>query len=174
MIKFKIGDTATNTGESDEYTVRVDATDPPTQEISSSTHPDEDEWYTNNDLSFTWTTPSDTSGISCYSYTFDQSATTTPDTTCEPAGNSGSYTDVADGVWYFHVRAKDNAGNWGGADHYMVKIGGEASTTDAVIALAIASGSREYDSRWDVSGDGQVTSLDALMIPQAAAGNIGR
>ena len=115
--------------------------------------------------SFTWTTPFDTSGIACYSYSLDQSPTTTPDTTCEPAGNSGSYTDITDGIWYFHVRAKDNAGNWGSADHYMVKMGGgEASTIDAVITLQIAAGSREYDSRWDVSGDGSVTSLDALMI----------
>ena len=89
--------------------------------------------------------------------------------TCEPAENSKSYTDVADGIWYFHVRAKDNAGNWGGADHCRVKIGGsEASTTDVVIALATAAGSREYNSRWDVNGDGQVTSLDALMILRAA------
>ncbi|MEA1895486.1 MAG: hypothetical protein U9N36_09870, partial [Euryarchaeota archaeon] len=170
MIKFRIDDAATNTGESDEYTVQVDASDPPAPLISSPTHPDEDEWYSNNDPSFSWTTPSDTSGISCYSYTLDQSATTTPDTTCEPAGNSGSYTDVADGIWYFHVRAKDDSGNWGSADHYMVKIGSDSSTTDAVIALVIAAGSREYDACWDVSGDGQITSLDALMILQAAGG----
>jgi hypothetical protein len=169
-IKFRIDDVARNTGESEEYTVLVDAADPSAPVISSLTHPEGDEWYTCNDPSFVWTTPYDTSGISCYSYTFDQSATTTPDMTCEPAGNSGSYTDIADGVWCFHVRAKDNAGNWGGADHYMLKIEGEASTTDAVIALVIAAGSREYDSRWDVSGDGQVTSLDALMILQAAGG----
>nr|AAU82816.1 cell surface protein [uncultured archaeon GZfos1D1] len=46
------------------------------------------------------------------------------------------------------------------------------TTADAVIALEIAVGSREYDSRWDVSGDGRVISLDALMILQAAAGAI--
>ena len=43
------------------------------------------------------------------------------------------------------------------------------TTTDAVIALQIAVGSRPPDLRWDVSGDGSVTSLDALMILQAAA-----
>ena len=172
-IKFRIDDMVGNTGESGEYTVKIDAADPSAPVISSSTHPDEDEWDSGNDPAFHWTTPSDTSGISCYSYIFDQSATTTPDIIGEPAGNSGSYTDVADGIWYFYVRAKDNAGNWGDADHYRVKIGSsEASTTDAVIALAIAAGSREYDSRWDVSGDGSVTSLDALMILQAAAGDI--
>jgi hypothetical protein len=36
-----------------------------------------------------------------------------------------------------------------------------------VIALQIATGSRPPDLRWDVSGDGSVTSLDALMILQA-------
>ena len=46
------------------------------------------------------------------------------------------------------------------------------TTTDAMIALEIAVGSRPPDPRWDVSGDGSVTSLDALMILQAAAGGI--
>ena len=45
------------------------------------------------------------------------------------------------------------------------------TTTDVVIALQIAAGSRGYNSHWDVSGDNRVTSLDALMILQAAAGN---
>ena len=162
-------DNTKNWGSADHYRVKIDTENPPAPVISSQTHPDEHALYSNNDPSFTWTTPSDTSGIACYSYILDQSPTTTPDITCEPAGNSGSYTDVAAGIRYFHVRAKDNAGNWGSADHYGVNIcGGEASTIDACIALAIAAGSREYDPRWDVSGDGRVTSLDALMILQAA------
>ena len=44
------------------------------------------------------------------------------------------------------------------------------TTTDAVIALEIAVGSREYDPFWDISRDGRVTSLDALMILQTVAG----
>jgi parallel beta-helix repeat protein len=46
------------------------------------------------------------------------------------------------------------------------------TTADAVIALQIAAGSRPPDLQWDVSGDKRVTSLDALMILQAAAGGI--
>jgi len=46
------------------------------------------------------------------------------------------------------------------------------TTTDAVITLQIAAGSRPSNPRWDVSGDGSVTSLDTLMILQAAAGSI--
>ncbi|RZB28695.1 MAG: hypothetical protein AEth_01955 [Candidatus Argoarchaeum ethanivorans] len=41
------------------------------------------------------------------------------------------------------------------------------TTTDAVIALEIAVGSRPHDDAMDVNGDGGVTSLDALMILQA-------
>jgi hypothetical protein len=41
-----------------------------------------------------------------------------------------------------------------------------------VITLQLVVGSRPPDPRWDVSGDGSVTSLDALMILQAAAGGI--
>lgn len=47
------------------------------------------------------------------------------------------------------------------------------TTTDTAIAIEIAVGSRQPDPRWNVSGDGSVTSLDALMILQAAAGAIG-
>jgi len=46
------------------------------------------------------------------------------------------------------------------------------TTVDAVIALEIAVGSRPYYDAVDVSGDGHVTSLDALMILQAARGGI--
>jgi len=46
------------------------------------------------------------------------------------------------------------------------------TTADAVIALGIAVGSRPHDDAMDVNGDGSVTSLDALMILQAAAGAI--
>ena len=43
---------------------------------------------------------------------------------------------------------------------------------DAVIALEIAVGRRPFNQKVDANGDGVVTSLDALMILQAAAGNI--
>ena len=49
---------------------------------------------------------------------------------------------------------------------------GEITTTDAVITLEIAAGSRPFNSAADVDGDGVVTSLDVLMILQAAVGAI--
>ncbi len=49
---------------------------------------------------------------------------------------------------------------------------GEVTSVDAVIALRAAAGSREYDSDADVNGDGRATALDGLMIMQAAGGRI--
>lgn len=46
------------------------------------------------------------------------------------------------------------------------------TTADAVIALEIAVGSREYDRAMDVNDDGQVSSVDVLMILQATVGCI--
>ena len=48
---------------------------------------------------------------------------------------------------------------------------GTLTPTDAAIALAIAGGGA-HDQAADVNGDDRVTSLDALMILQAAAGRI--
>ena len=91
--------------------------------ISSPTHPDEDTWYCTRNATFNWTTPSEPSGIACYSYTLDNLSTTIPDEICNTTGNTyTSYTDLAYGIWYFHVRAKNDDGYWGPAGHYRVMI----------------------------------------------------
>jgi len=53
-------------------------------------------------------------------------------------------------------------------DNIMIPVNIEVgwSVTNARTALEIAVGSREYDPGLDVSGDGRITSLDALMILQ--------
>jgi hypothetical protein len=98
-----------------------DSTPPPAPMISSSTHPDENNWYNDTDVTFSWTTPSDPSGIKGYSYVLDHSELITPEERVITTSNSQSY-PVNDGIWYFHVRAKDNAGNWGETSHYKIKI----------------------------------------------------
>jgi hypothetical protein len=102
--------------------VKVDGTAPAAPTISSSTHPDPSLDYPNNDPSVTWTAPSDLSGIGGYSYILDQSSTTTPDTISEGLATNKSYQDLPDGVYYFHIRAYDAAGNWGTAAHRRVAI----------------------------------------------------
>jgi len=54
----------------------------------------------------------------------------------------------------------------------LVKYMPTYTTADAVIALSIAAGICEYNPEMDVNNDSKVTSLDALMILQAASGAI--
>ncbi|MCD6318663.1 carboxypeptidase regulatory-like domain-containing protein, partial [Candidatus Aerophobetes bacterium] len=107
-----------------------DTTPPPAPVISSSTHPDENKWYNNNDPVFTWTEPQDPSGIAGYSYSLNKTPTSTPNTTVDTTARTISYTNIQDGSWYFHVRAEDSAGNWGPANHYTVRIDTTLPTTD--------------------------------------------
>jgi hypothetical protein len=105
----------------------------------------------------------------------------------DPAGGwaaTWDTTETVDGYYFIRATAVDRAGNEG-ADTIVVRVDnaalppkgdldgdGEITAADAVIALAIAAGSRPFDALADVSGDGQVNSLDALMILRAAGGAV--
>jgi hypothetical protein len=56
-----------------------------------------------------------TSGLDGFSYVWDESPGTVPDTVkeVEEGASGASSPALPDGNWYFHLRARDNAGNWG-------------------------------------------------------------
>lgn len=85
--------------------------------VLSSTHPDSDLWYRNNNPSFSW----EKEGAADFSYGFSQNPQEEPDETSEGSVNFKSYSDVLDGVWYFHLRAKKR-GVWGKTSHVAVRI----------------------------------------------------
>ena len=67
--------------------------------------------------------PSGISGIAGYSYSFTQYPYTLPDGFIETENPvSVRYSDCTDGIWYFHVRAIDNAGNFGVTSHYTINV----------------------------------------------------
>lgn len=96
--------------------IRIDTTSPET-DVSSLTH-EEEMWSNDASPIFSWTKPEDASGISGYSFVLDGEPDTIPDEMLEGVLLSVDYADVADGEWYFHMRARDNTGNWGETDHY--------------------------------------------------------
>ena len=81
-------------------------------------------------------------------------------------------TDLYDSAADLGSAGHDNVYGYGRADALNMTWSPAFTTADAVIALEIAVGSRPHDGAMDVSGDGHVTSLDALMILQAARGGI--
>lgn len=86
--------------------------------ISSPTHPNPEEWYSTNDPRFAWGLPKGLTGISI---AFDKLPTTNPGTRSGGLFAEYSYSDVDDGVSYFHIRAANGDG-WGPVTHYRVQI----------------------------------------------------
>ncbi len=180
-------DGAGNWGATKHYTLRIDDVAPTTPVISSSTHPSQTTWYADNDPSFTWTASSDPlSGVAGYSYVIDQVSNTTPDTTIDTTGTSKSYTDVGNGgsgVFYFHVRAKDNAGNWSTTAHYTIKIdvgsasfpepGGDETTLQGTVTLEALTGPNATSVLFEyTTGDGTWTTIgtDTTSVPGPGSG----
>jgi parallel beta-helix repeat protein len=52
----------------------------------------------------------------------------------QDAGNTWDvqYDNLRDGTYYFHAKAKDNAGNWGDTEHYMITIDTEGVAVDII------------------------------------------
>ena len=71
--------------------------------ISSPTHPDSDLWYRDNNPSFSWEKGE---GITDFSFSLSQNPQEEPDTISEGDINFKSYTEISDGIWYFHLKAK--------------------------------------------------------------------
>ncbi len=163
-------DTNNESDGQDSFQLSVfDNTPPPAPIISSSTHPDENTWYYSSNPSFTWTTPPDTSGIAGYSYLIDNSSNTTPDTIMDTSGNAASGSNLAAGEWYLHVRALDNADNWGVADHFRVRIKANSSPVlDPVGDQSVIEGNLLQFTITASDPDGDNLSLNAGNIPNDA------
>jgi hypothetical protein len=86
--------------------------------VYSSTHPDQNKWYKNNNPTFSWEKEE---GVTDFSYSLDQDPVGVPDNDSEGETTSISYSNVGDGIWYFHIKAK-KTNIWGGTSHYVVKI----------------------------------------------------
>jgi hypothetical protein len=59
------------------------------------------------------------SGVDGYSFTWDRSGTSVPDTTKDVEETAQQLTSapLAPGTYWFHIRARDNAGNWSAGTH---------------------------------------------------------
>lgn len=89
---------------------------PPTPEIISSTHANDNEWYANNSPEFAWKLIADLSGLS-FSLT---------DKLEDPATVSGivetkKLENVKDGSWFFNLRLQNKTG-WGQSAHKKVQV----------------------------------------------------
>lgn len=122
---------------SDPKNAVFDLTLPPPEGpvVVSSTHPDQSKWYNINDVILSWASQYKVGG---YSYVLNQSPIDLPDTTAEGTDGNTIYKGLADGVYYFHIRALRD-GVWGGVTHFGVKI---QTSSPAKFTLDIEPGKR--------------------------------
>ena len=86
--------------------------------VTSPSHSDQSRWYPNSSVVLEWQGDAD---ADAFSYVLDEEPISVPDETPEPKRNAVSYTEVSDGVHYFHIRAH-RAGVWSGVTHYAVRV----------------------------------------------------
>jgi alpha-tubulin suppressor-like RCC1 family protein/peptidoglycan/xylan/chitin deacetylase (PgdA/CDA1 family) len=91
--------------------VLTDGGGPAVYAPTSPTHPDPEVWYSDRAPAFDLLAK-DQSGVAGYAYVLDRDPTgAAPFGTPNPL-TSVVHADRADGLWYFHLRAVDRAGNW--------------------------------------------------------------
>ena len=66
---------------------------------------------------FAWSQPPDASGISGYSWQLDHEEGSVPDEVVDGAHCDVGFSHLAPGRWWFHLRARDGAGQWGPGAH---------------------------------------------------------
>lgn len=106
------------------YTLSLAAPGGP--EISSSTHPDQNAWYKNNNPVFSWTTASGAENktpeaAAEFSWWFDQDPRGYADNKVDGPGTNAAYNDVESGIWYFHVKGRVGEA-WGQQSSYVAHI----------------------------------------------------
>ena len=86
--------------------------------VFSTSHPDQDAWYGNNNATVAW---DDEVGVSGYSYILSRNPSEIPDNVKDSDQTSIDFSGLQDGVWYFHVK-QQKAGIYGDTTHYQIKI----------------------------------------------------
>jgi len=115
-FEIRVNNSANLTNSSTSDGIVVDIVAPNMTLYSSHT---ENNWSSNNTIYFNWSVTEDT--LVGYSYAFDKISNTIPDKVIDiglyHVRNNTQITST-DGKYYYHIRAKDLADNWGSADHY--------------------------------------------------------
>lgn len=86
--------------------------------VYSDTHASQATWYNNPNPVIRW---DNVPGVEGYSYVLDTKPNTIPDNDIKTKDTFISYSDLSDGVWYFHLKALKR-GVWGGTTHFALRI----------------------------------------------------
>lgn len=101
---------------------------PTAPKVWSTTHPDQNKWYSDSNPKFAWELQS---GVKAVSYLITASPVSNPGTVPDLLASSRTYSGTADGLEYFHIRFKNSSG-WGPISHLKFQIDTVAPTRPSI------------------------------------------
>ncbi len=113
--------------------------------ITSSSHPDQNNWYKNNTAVFSWTKENE---VTDSSYILDNEPLTNPDDISEGGDISRTFENLVEGVQYFHIKAKNSIG-WGPVSHYKISIDKTMPQPFSITAVKGAEGYQIFFATMD-------------------------
>lgn len=85
--------------------------------IIADTHPNQDSWYS-GDATFSWKIPA---GVTSIQTSINKIANSVPTVTYDSSVTQKTIKSLADGVWYFHMRYKNDQG-YGSTEHFKIQV----------------------------------------------------
>ena len=115
---FTLGEVAAPTPAPETETPAVALGVPAAPTVSSLTHPDPNQWYTNSSPEFNWQIPA---GVTAVQLLVGRIPNAAPTVTYAPPITTRQLGVLEDGEWYFHIRMRNQYG-WGGITHRKILI----------------------------------------------------
>lgn len=126
--------------------------------IISATHPNQGQWYNTSTAILKWWLEKFVNGVS---YANDQNPATEPDTIPEIFAAAKSYDSLPDGIYYFHLRVKNNLG-WSAAAHYKYLVD---KTKPEISAIKSLSGDEATSTfRFSIAAADALSGIDRYEI----------
>jgi len=88
--------------------------------ITCESHPDANVWYKEKDVNCAWSVEGGDTEVAMYYVTFDQDPSSEP--TQETQEATYEQTDIADGLWYLHIKGVHESGVETLTEHYPIRI----------------------------------------------------
>ncbi|MBC7251034.1 MAG: DUF11 domain-containing protein [Anaerolineae bacterium] len=137
-----IGCTSFSSAESPQQIVGLA---PQTPVITSTTHPDPDTWYVTNTVTFEWAQPpGDPAVVTGYRWNLDTTPSITPTSLVSVLTTTHTYTDVADGLYYLHLQAQGDGGDYSPVAHRAVRVDANPPQVEFVLDPLGSSGLSDW------------------------------
>lgn len=132
---------------------------PAAPQISSSTHPDQNEWYNASNAKFTWPLPSD---IVAVKLLYNTSPSSAPTIFYDSPISEKEINDVKDGSYYLHVQLKNKAG-WSGVSHFRFQIDTQEPSSFAITEIS-REDATDPRAQFDFDAQDEVSGIDHYEI----------